>query len=154
MFNSFFLVDVSYKSYRVKKPLMGTNDPYDNVYHNLPNKHFVLRKVRPCGYCGAKRYPAEGPTFCCRKGKVKLHIPDVLDELRRLFTSQTDQDAQYFRKHIRYFNSHFSFTSLGVNLDERYNTPKGSGVSWLGLPSHRSVGTWGKWTEAHATLLL
>jgi hypothetical protein len=143
---------------RVKKPLMGTNDPYDNVYHNLPNKHFVLRKVRPCGYCGAKRYPAEGPAFCCRKGKVKLHILDVLDELRRLFTSQTDQDAQYFRKHIRYFNSHFSFTSLGVNLDERYNTPKGSGVhlsdTWLGLPSPRSVGTWGKWTEAHATLLL
>jgi hypothetical protein len=57
-----------------------------------------------------------------------LHIPAVLDELRRLFTSQTDQNAQYFRKHIRYFNSHFSFSSLGVNLDERYSTPKGSGV--------------------------
>jgi hypothetical protein len=40
MFISF--LDVLYKSYRVKKPLMGANDPYDNVYHNLPKKHFVL----------------------------------------------------------------------------------------------------------------
>jgi hypothetical protein len=37
-------------------------------------------------------------------------------------------DALYFRKHIQYFNSHFSFTSLGANLVQRYITPKGSGV--------------------------
>jgi hypothetical protein len=59
---------------------------------------------------------------------VKLHTLDAPDELRRLFLSQADRDAIYFRKHIRYFNSHFSFASLGVNLDRRYNTPKGSGV--------------------------
>jgi hypothetical protein len=57
-----------------------------------------------------------------------LHIPDVPAELHRLFSSQSDWDAQYFRKHIRYFNSHFSFASLGANLDRRYNTPKGSGI--------------------------
>jgi hypothetical protein len=59
---------------------------------------------------------------------VKSHVPDVLDELRRLFLSQTDRDALYFRKHIRQFNSHFFFASLGVNLDQRYNTPKKSRV--------------------------
>jgi hypothetical protein len=98
------------------------------VYHNLPKKHFVLCKVKPCGYCNAKRFPLEGPFFCCWQGKVKLHMPDVSDELRWRFSSQTDPDAIYFRKHIWYFNSLFSFASLGANLDRRYNTPKGSWV--------------------------
>jgi hypothetical protein len=84
--------------------------------------------VKPCGYCNAKRALLEGPSFCCKQGKVKLHMPDIPDELWRLFLSQNDSNALYFRKHIRYFNSYFSFASLGANLDRRYNTPKGSGV--------------------------
>jgi hypothetical protein len=48
--------------------------------------------------------------------------------LVRLFTSQVDNDANYFRKHIRYFNSHFSFTSLGVTLDHNVSTAAGTGV--------------------------
>lgn len=73
-----------------------------------------------CKYCGAKRFQYETPTWCCRKGKIVLATHDVPDELRRLFTSQHDEDAKYFRQHIRYFNSHFAFTSLGVTLDQRY----------------------------------
>jgi hypothetical protein len=71
---------------------------------------------------------SQGSSFCCRQVKATLHILDVPDELSQLFSSQSDRDAQYFRKHIRYFNSHFSFATLGVNLDQRYNTPKGSGI--------------------------
>jgi len=59
---------------------------------------------------------------------IKLHIHGVPDELKRLFTSQVDADAKYFRKHIRYFNSHFSFTSLGVTLDRRYSTTADIGI--------------------------
>ena len=75
------------------------------------------------GYIGldpydAKRFLGEGPAFCCcRKGKVNIYIPEIPAELHRLFASQTDRDAKYFRKHIRYFNSHFSFTSIGVSID-------------------------------------
>jgi hypothetical protein len=61
-------------------------------------------------------------------GKIKVHIHDVPAELKRLFTSQIDTDAKYFRKHIRYFNSHFSFTSLGVTLDRRYCTAAGTRI--------------------------
>jgi hypothetical protein len=43
--------DVVYKSYRVEKQKRDEVDPYDMVYHNLQNKHFVLCKVKPCGYC-------------------------------------------------------------------------------------------------------
>ena len=63
-----------------------------------------------------------------QKGKVKIVTPEVPQELRRLFTSQDDDDAKYFRKHIRYFNSHFSFTSLGVTLDKRVSSAAGTGV--------------------------
>jgi hypothetical protein len=106
------------------------------VYHNLPKKHFVLRKVKPCGYCNTKRFPLENPSFCYRQGKVKLHMPDVPNELRWLFLSQTNPDALYFRKHIQYINYHFSFASLGANLDRRYNTPKGSGVYTFWIHGH------------------
>ncbi|XP_037457212.1 uncharacterized protein LOC119328310 [Triticum dicoccoides] len=68
------------------------------------------------------RFQYEGPAFCCRKGKVKLFIPDVPQELQQLFTSQDDDDAKYFRQHIRYFNSHFSLTSLGVTLDHQVSS--------------------------------
>jgi hypothetical protein len=91
----------------VEKWKIDEVDLYDMVYHNLPKKHFVLRKVKPYGYCNVKQFPLEGPSFCCRQGKVKLHMLDVPDELLRLFLSQTDRDALYFRKHIQYFNSHF-----------------------------------------------
>ena len=49
----------------------------------------------------------------------------VPDDLQRLFTSQTDRDALYFRKNIRYFNSHFSFTSFGAGVDHRVATAAG-----------------------------
>ena len=106
---SFPLLDVQYKSYRVEEPVgvMGP-DPYEHVYDNLPNNHHVLEEAANCIFCGAKRFTGEGPAFCCRKGKVLVHITDAPAELRRLFTRQTDEDAIYFRKHIQYFNSHFS----------------------------------------------
>jgi hypothetical protein len=88
-----FFIDVVYKSYRVEKQKRDEVDPYDMVYQYLPKKHFVLCKVKPCGYCNVKRFPLEGPSFCCRQGKVKLHMPDVPDELRQLFLSQTGPNA-------------------------------------------------------------
>ena len=103
------------------------DDPYDYIYQNLPERH-KLRKVPDCSYCGAMRFQGETPGFCCRKGKVQIHIPDVPAELKRLFTSQVHDDAKYFRKHIRYITSHFAFASLGVTTDDRYKSPARTGV--------------------------
>jgi hypothetical protein len=75
-------IDVVYKSYRVQKRKRDEVDLYDMVYNYLPKKHFVLRKVKLYGYCNAKWFPLEGPSFCYRQGKVKLHTLDVPDELR------------------------------------------------------------------------
>ena len=110
-------------------------DPYDYVYHNLPRNRHVLKPVKDCDHCGAIRFQYEGPMFCCRKGKVKIVAPEVPQELRRLFTSQVDADAKYFRKHIRYFNTHFSFTNLGVTLD-----PKVSNAARTGVYTFRAQG--------------
>jgi len=121
-----------YESYLVPPEGPAANsvthdDPYDYIYQNLPERH-KLRKVPDCSYCGAMRFQGETPGFCCRKGKVQIHILDVPVELKRLFTSQVHDDAKYFRKHIRYINSHFAFASLGVTTDDRYKSPARTGV--------------------------
>jgi hypothetical protein len=94
----------------------------------LPQSPLELKKVPDYQYCGVMKFDGEPPGFCCRKGKIKVHIHGVPSELKRLFTSQVHDDALYFRNHIRYFNSHFSFTSLGVTLDQRYATAAGTGI--------------------------
>ncbi|KAL6603039.1 hypothetical protein ACP70R_043400 [Stipagrostis hirtigluma subsp. patula] len=102
------------------------DDPYAHIYHNLPRNHHFLQQVPNCRHCNAKRFQYEKPTFCCMSGKVKIVNPSIPDELRQLYTSQ-DPEAKYFQDNIRYFNSHFSFTSLGVILDQRYSNNR-SGV--------------------------
>jgi hypothetical protein len=124
------IVDVHYESYRQERhSTEGTqvDTIADSIYRNLSKKHHVLKKVRDYDHCGAMRFQYEGPAFCCRKGRVRVFIPEVPEELKRLWTSQDDDDAKYFREHIRYFNSHFSFTSLGVTLDRRVSTAAGTG---------------------------
>ena len=116
-----------FESYRVSTNA-DLHDPHDDIYKNLPQKHHVLKPAKDCVHCGAVRFQYEGPAFCCRKGKVNIFIPEVPPELRRLFSCQDDEDAKYFRQHIRYFNSHFSFTSLGVTLDHRVSTAARTGV--------------------------
>ena len=101
---------------RVQLQIMWQMDHmYEFIYQNLPQRH-ILRNAPDCNYCGAMRFQYETPGCCCRKGKVQIHIPEVPAELKRLFTSQVHDDAKYFRKHIRYLNSHFTFASLGVTL--------------------------------------
>ncbi|KAG2651063.1 hypothetical protein PVAP13_1NG402719, partial [Panicum virgatum] len=92
--------DVQYKTCRDPDVVPLNNSSYDAVYKDLPTRHFVLCKVPICEYCGAKRFPGEGPGFCCRQEKVNIFTVSISDELRRLFTSQNDMDAQYFRNNI------------------------------------------------------
>ena len=63
-----------------------------------------------------------------QRGSQVKGLPSAAAELRRLFASQTDSDAKYFWKHIRYFNSHFSFTSFGVFIDHNLVSARGIGV--------------------------
>lgn len=103
-------------------------DPFDFVYSNVPDRTHSLKQVDDCRHCKAKKFEYETDGFCCRGQKIEL-VNAVLDpdpELMRLWSS-ADADSRHFRNSIRFFNSHFSFTTLGVSLDNNY-TNMSSGV--------------------------
>jgi hypothetical protein len=108
--------------------VVGSNvlDPFEHVYSNIPDSTHMLKPMADCNHCGAKRFEYEPKSFCCRGGKIRLTLSEPPPELRRLW-SNPDADAKHFRDNIRFFNGHFSFTTLGVSLDSRYTNMR-SGV--------------------------
>ena len=102
-------------------------DPHTFVYDGIQREHRVLAECCTCPHCGAKRFKFEFPTFCCMSGKTKLVSRDIPEELYDLFTAQSEL-GKIFRNNIRAYNTNFSFTSMGVNLDERYSNLASSGV--------------------------
>ena len=107
--NIYFVIDTDVKivSFREPEVVILDNDPYERVYKDLAAGHLVLRKIPICEYCGAIRLPNEGLNFCCRQGKVNIVSTPIPPDLCRLFTSQIDRDALYFRK--KYTVLQFSF---------------------------------------------
>uniref|UniRef100_K3YL66 ATP-dependent DNA helicase n=3 Tax=Setaria italica TaxID=4555 RepID=K3YL66_SETIT len=103
------------------------NDPYDLVYSNIPDNTHKLKPVENCKYCDAKKFQYEPEGLCCRKGQIKLANLETPHQLMRLWTSN-DSDAIHFRKNIRFFNGHFSFTSLYCRLDRDTTTMRNSGI--------------------------
>ncbi|AQK50086.1 hypothetical protein ZEAMMB73_Zm00001d049353 [Zea mays] len=102
-------------------------DPYDKVYSNIPEETHMLKHVPDCGYCTAKKFEYELPGFCCLGGKVELAPLVTPPQLRRLWDS-ADSDARHFRDNIRFFNGHFSFTSLYCCLDSMTTNMRDSGI--------------------------
>ena len=94
----------------------GAINPFDFVYSNLPDSTHILEQVPNCMHCHAKKFEHEPPGFCCRNGQIELAEPVPIPELMRLWSS-ADADCRHFRESIRFFNGHFSFTTLGVSLD-------------------------------------
>jgi argonaute-like protein implicated in RNA metabolism and viral defense len=91
-------------------------DQYDEVYSDMPTNTHMLKPISNCKHCDAKRFEHEPPGFCYRDGKIKLNELNVPNELMRLWSSN-DANAKHFRNSIRFFNGHFSFTSLYCRLD-------------------------------------
>ncbi|PVH31549.1 hypothetical protein PAHAL_9G176700 [Panicum hallii] len=73
------------------------SDSYDVVYKDLPKKYRTLKKAKNCEFCHAKRYPDEGPAFCCKKGKVNIYMPELPAELCRLFASRPIRMQSIFK---------------------------------------------------------
>nr|XP_027120740.1 uncharacterized protein LOC113737757 [Coffea arabica] len=69
------------------------------------------------------RLEFEPPSFCCQKGKIRLRNVELSEELYELYTSNS-KEAEEFRKHIRAYNSIFSFTSFGARLDKELASSK------------------------------
>ncbi|XP_044435574.1 uncharacterized protein [Triticum aestivum] len=101
-------------------------DPLDCVYTNIPDKTHILKLDGNCTHCNARKFVSETDGFCCRNGQIELKQPEPIPELMRLWSSM-DADSRHFRENIRFFNGHFTFTTLGVSLDDNYTNMK-SGV--------------------------
>lgn len=66
-----------------------------------------------------------GFSLCCSHGKVKLpNLQETPPELKRLLDG-TDELSKAFRKNYRMYNTAFSFTSTGGEIDKRYNNGGG-----------------------------
>ena len=102
-------------------------DPFGKVFENVPSETHKLEPVANCEHCNAKKFQFEPPGFCCRSGKIHLPTPDTPPELMRLWSS-SDADARHFRSNIRFFNGHFSFTSLYCHLDRMTTNMRNGGV--------------------------
>ena len=102
-------------------------DPYDIVYANVPSETHKLEAVENYEHCNAKKFEYETPVFCCRSGQIHLSTPDTPPELMRLW-SASDDDARHFHSNIRFFNGHFSFTSLYCHLDHMTTDMRNGGV--------------------------
>ncbi|XP_062232985.1 uncharacterized protein LOC133930365 [Phragmites australis] len=87
----------------------------------------MLKPGENCQYCNAKKFEHETKGFCCRNGNIKLSTPDTPSELMRLWSS-SDTDARHFRDNIRFFNGHFSFTSLYCHLDSETTDMRKHGI--------------------------
>jgi len=103
-------------------------DPYDKVYANVPSETHKLEAVENCEHCNAKKFEYETPGFCCRSGKIHLSTPDTPPKLMRFWTALDAADARHFRSNIRFFNGHFSFTSLYCHLDRMTTNMRNRGV--------------------------
>jgi hypothetical protein len=103
------------------------NDPYEKVYANIPSETHLQDPIENCEHCNAKKFVSEPPGFSCRSSKIHLSIRETPPELMRLWTS-SNADARYFRGNIRFFNGHFSFTSLYCHLDRMTTNMRNGGV--------------------------
>ncbi|XP_073059734.1 uncharacterized protein [Primulina eburnea] len=98
---------------------------YRNLARNFGesgiNYRCQLSDPRICMYCQALLFHGETSQFCCRNGNTNLdHIPSPI-ELQELYAAD-NEEGRHFRQFIRAYNHVFSFTSMGVNLDESLTT--------------------------------
>jgi hypothetical protein len=93
----------------------------------MPTDMHMLKPVADCPRCGAKKFEHEPRGFCCHGGKVELNAPDIPDEMIRLWSS-ADADARHFHHNIKFFNGHFSFTSLYCRLDSATSSIRNSRI--------------------------
>ncbi|KAK8935753.1 hypothetical protein KSP39_PZI013236 [Platanthera zijinensis] len=79
--------------------------------------HVQLHRPHFCTSCNAKLFDGETPTMCCGNGRIQIPSIPAPPELYNLFISNS-VESRHFRRYIRSYNHVFSFTSMGVTLDE------------------------------------
>ncbi|XP_056685561.1 uncharacterized protein [Spinacia oleracea] len=78
---------------------------------------FSLPPMKTCPHCQARLFHCESPELCCLSGKVNLPDFPLSSDMLDLYSDQWEYGA-HFRQNIRKYNHVFSFTSMGVHLDD------------------------------------
>ena len=91
----------------------GYSESTLNGKHVCDGRHKLPRMIKTCKHCKALKFPGETDGACCYNGKYSLlSIEMPPQELIELF------EKRDFMPHIRKYNSVFSFTSMGVSVDQ------------------------------------
>lgn len=81
-------------------------------------------------------------SLCCRSGKVELPmLKDCPLFLKHLLDYNGGPRASRFREKIRLYNSIFSFTSMGGNVDKTINDGRGPYVFRINGQNHHKIGS-------------
>ncbi|XP_028086185.1 uncharacterized protein LOC114287102 [Camellia sinensis] len=74
-----------------------------------------------CRHCNARLFHSETSTMCYNNGTIVLPPVTAPNEMIDFFSDQT-VEGHHFRQHIQAYNHVFSFTSMGVHVDENLAT--------------------------------
>ncbi|KAL7169860.1 hypothetical protein ACSBR2_034825 [Camellia fascicularis] len=74
-----------------------------------------------CRHCNAKLFHRETSSMCCNNRTIILPPVTAPNEMIDIFSDQT-VEGRRFRQNIRAYNHVFSFTSIGVHVDEKLAT--------------------------------
>ncbi|XP_028092146.1 uncharacterized protein LOC114292392 [Camellia sinensis] len=98
---------------------------YHNCARNFHESERFQRMQFPAPttyrHCNARLFHRETSTMCCNNGTIVLPPVTAPNEMIDIFFDQT-VEGRHFRQHIRAYNHVFSFTSMGVHVDENLAT--------------------------------
>ncbi|XP_028104090.1 uncharacterized protein LOC114303137 [Camellia sinensis] len=98
---------------------------YHNCARNFHESERFQRMQFPapttCRHCNARLFHRETSTMCWNNRTIILPPVTAPNEMIDIFSDQT-VEGRHFRQNIRAYNHVFSFTSMGVHVDENLAT--------------------------------
>ncbi|XP_050889490.1 uncharacterized protein LOC127094743 [Lathyrus oleraceus] len=92
-----------------------------NIALNFKNNTMMAKSRLPhpitYRHCNVRLFHHESCDTCCNGGKESFSRVNALIQLQQLFLDGSAK-GKHFRQHIRSYNHVFSFTSIGVHVDE------------------------------------
>ena len=92
-----------------------------NFHEHTGIKKHHLPRSRTCQHYYARLFHHESNDMCCLNGKTILPIIQCPPEIIELFSAE-NPESTHFKQHVRAYNHVFSFTSMGVHIDENLAT--------------------------------
>ena len=125
-----------------------------HLKESYPRRSYYGIATNVCKYCGAifwfeerirhQRYRDKNTIYtqCCKEGKIKIPpFKEPPEPLSTLLKYNGDNKSKHFLDKIRQYNSLFSFTSMGGNIDKCINQGDGPYVFRINGQIHHRIGS-------------